>query len=224
MSLESELYKEMRAFKRWAAKYYPECNEEHDNGEWEDGGGRSHFAEMVSAAYKVISDVPSGSASASLIDAMLFAVARDNECENLADELVGHVDWFTLLANASLSSCYINAQWQFAKRVGLVAGCESLVFSFLGSSDEYTSRMALQTLADVYPSRAEEYAELFWNRGLYEVGSYGDEYQKIMALHVLDQIGSDKLGEYVDKALATSYVYLKRNAEALKGGGSYCEE
>ena len=210
-----KLYKEIELFKKWASKHYPECDEEHDNGEWEFGVN-SHFDEMVSAARGVITNIDFEDADENLIDAMLFVVARDNESEILADELLKHEGWFSLLATRSLDSKYINARWQFAKRVGEVDCCKKLVYEFIKSDDEYTSRMALQTMADISPDKAEEYAVLFWNRGKYEEGSYEDEYQKIMVLHVLYRIKSKKLEEYLDKAMLSSYIHLKNNAEEIR--------
>lgn len=210
-----KLYKEIELFKKWANKHYSECNEEHDNGEWELGVN-SHYDEMVSAAREVITSIDFEDADENLIDAMLFVVARDNESEILADELLKHEGWFSLLATRSLDSKYINARWQFAKRVGEVDCCKKLVYEFIKSDDEYTSRMALQTMADISPDKAEENAVLFWNRGKYEEGSYEDEYQKIMVLHVLYKIKSEKLEEYLDKAMLSSYEHLKNNAEEIR--------
>jgi len=154
------LYKKVNKFRKWAQKHFPECDEEHDNGEWEFGVD-SLFDEMVSAAGEVILHTDHEDADEDLIDAMLYVVARDNECENLADILLKHEGWFSLLATRSLDSKYINAQWQFAKRVGEIECCKMLVYEFIESDNEYTSRMALQTLADISPDKAEEYAELF---------------------------------------------------------------
>lgn len=75
--------------------------------------------------------------------------------------------------------------------------------------------MSLQAMAEIDPVKAEEYALKFWNRGKYPIGSYGDEYQKIMVLHVLDAVGSDSLSEYLDKAMEMPYIYLRENAENL---------
>ena len=209
-----KLYREIKAFTLWANNSFPEWDEEHDNGEWEIGVD-NHFDEMVSAAAKVITNISFEDADEFLIDAMLFAVARDNECEILADELLKHEGWFTHLAKRSLNSKYINAEWQFAKRVGKIEGCRKLIYDFIESEHEYISRMALQTMADIDPEKAEEYAILFWNRGKYPQGSYEDEYQKIMALHVLHIIGSKMLKEYLNKELLTSYEYLMENAERI---------
>ena len=211
---KKNLYREIRSFKRWAEKYYPDRDEENDNGEWEIGTD-NHFDEMVDAALKVIENINSSDAGEDLIEALLFSIARDNECERLADELRNHEDWFELLAGKSLGTKYINAQWQLAKRVGEFENCKELIYKFIESDNEYTSRMSLQALAEIDPERAEEYAINFWNRGKYPEGSYEDEYQKIMALHVLYSIGSDKLAEYREKALVSPYKWLKANAEQM---------
>ena len=210
-----KLYREIKAFTLWADNNFPMWDEEHDNGEWEIGTD-NHFDEMVSAAGEVISNTDFADADEGLIDAMLFVVARDNESEILADELLKHEGWFTLLAKSSLGSKYVNAQWQFAKRIGEIEECKTLVYDFIKSDHEYTSRMALDTMADIYQDKAEEYAVLFWDRGKYPEGSYEDEYQKIMTLHVLHRIGSMRLEEYLDKAMLTSYKYLKENAEEIR--------
>lgn len=91
----------------------------------------------------------------------------------------------------------------------------NLIFVFIESDYEYTSRMALNTMVDLKPDHAEEYAIRFWNRGKYPEGSYEDEYQKIMALRVLEKIQSTKLEEYLEKAIKSEYKWLKENAEEI---------
>ena len=124
------LYKEIRAFRLWADKYYPDRSEENDNGEWEFGVN-SHFNEMLSAAILIVSETDSAEADEKLIDSLLFVVARDNESEILADELLKHKDWFELLARKSTDTQYINAQWQFAKRLASCDLCKDLVYVLL---------------------------------------------------------------------------------------------
>lgn len=98
---------------------------------------------------------------------MLFVIARDNECEELVEEkLVLCRDWFELLAKKSIGSKYVNAEWQFAKHLGDCEGCDpELIFSFIKSEYEYTSRMALWTMVELKPECAERYAFEFWDCG-----------------------------------------------------------
>jgi hypothetical protein len=220
------LEKKVKKFKKWARKNHPECDEQNDNGEWEYGPSFD-FDDMREAAMVVIRNCDalttekadcSPAEFDTLVDNLLYAIARDNESEIIADELVKYPAWFQLLTERSIGSIYINAGWQFAKRIGECKECDKqLIFHFLESEDEYTSRMALGALADIYPDKAEEYAERFWNRGKYSEGTYEDEYQKIMALIVLQKVGSPKLQEYVEKALLTEYEFLTEWAEEMKG-------
>ena len=148
---------------------------------------------------------------------MLFVIARDNECEELVEEkLVLCRDWFELLARKSIGSKYVNAEWQFAKHLGDCAGCDpELLFLFIKSEYEYTSRMALQTMAELKPEFAEHYAFEFCDRGKYPAGSLEDEYQKIMALHVLAKLNSPRLEAYLERAKQSDYKWLRKNAEEL---------
>lgn len=210
-----ELYREIEIFSKWAETYYPEWSEQNDNGEWEMGRD-SHFYEMCDAAVNVINEHESSKADEKTIDSLLFVIARDNECEVIIDKLTLHKDWFELLAKKGIGSKYVNAEWQFAKYLGECKECDqNLIFAFIESDYEYTSRMALNTMADLRPDCAEEYAIRFWNRGKYPEGSYEDEYQKIMALRVLEKIQSTKLEEYLEKSLKSEYKWLKENAEEI---------
>ena len=75
-----KLYKEINMFLKWADKYYHDWSEENDNGEWEMGFD-NHFSEMCEAAVSVISECKCENANERLIDALLFVIARDNECK-----------------------------------------------------------------------------------------------------------------------------------------------
>lgn len=215
MDIIDEFYKEIDIFLKWADKYYPNWSEENDNGEWEMGVD-SHFDEMRDAAINIIKEYKYSNVDDKLIEALLFAIARDNECEIIIQELINYNDWYELLAKKSIGSKYVNAEWQFAKYLGECKRCnQELIFSFIDSSYEYTSRMALSTMAEINPKYAEQYAIKFWNRGKYSEGSYEDEYQKIMALRVLEKIKSPKLEEYIEKALQSNYKWLVENAEEI---------
>ena len=87
-----------------------------------------------------------------------------------------------------------------------------MVFEFLETGDEYTERLALKSLAYLYPDEAEKYAIDFWNRNKFE----NDEYQKIMVLHVLYTIQSSKLKQYLDLAEQSDYKWLKENAKEIR--------
>lgn len=205
------LHEKVTAFRLWAKRNYPQITEETDNGEW---CFCREFKEMCSYASVVINEVSADEATEQMIDDLLYVIARDNECPMIIGELEDFDRWFSLLCRRCIHTGYINAKWQFAEHLPNYGGNDDLkemVFDFLSAGDEYTERMALKALADIYPERAEQYAVAFWERNKYE----NDEYQKIMALHVLYQIRSARLPYYLELAEKSDYRYLKENAKEI---------
>ncbi|MDE5763919.1 MAG: hypothetical protein K2I00_03030 [Ruminococcus sp.] len=208
---ENKLHLKVNAFKIWAKTNYPEITEDNDNGEW---CFCDEFDEMYESALSIIQKSSASNATEQIINDLLYAIARDNECENIVEVLVDYDDWFALLCRYSLKSPYTNAKWQFAvklKNYKCSNDLKDLIFEFLSTGDEYTERLALQSLAYIYPEQAEKYAVEFWNRNKYEY----DEYQKIMVLHVLYQIHSPNLKLYLEMAENLNYKYLKENAQEI---------
>ena len=212
------LYEKVDIFKSWAKQNYPEKTEEDDNGEWEIGGP---LDDMVDAVLMVFKNIKCDNATEKLISDILYVIARDNECEIVISELLRYEEWFLLLCRECLDYEYTNAKWQFAKYLAdyskLEGDSKELIFRFVESDDEYTSRMALNTLGKLYPDKAEEYAVRFWERNKYEEGSYEQEYQKIMVLWVLKDINSPKLNHYLELAEKSPYKYLRENADEIRG-------
>lgn len=204
------LHKSVRKFKRFQKRYYPQITEEHDNGEWEIG--HTQWEDMNRAYLEIIEKYTTESVGKELIDDMLYVIARDSECSHLLIRTLDYPQWFEVLCQHSISSDYYNVKWQFAEQLGNYKGesdIKELLFSFIESGDEYTERMALQSLCEHFPKQAEEYAVKFWNRNIYNE----DEYQKIMALYALHRINSPLLKQYIAKAYETEYGYLKEWAE-----------
>ena len=208
---EEALHTKVNRFKAWTKENFPAFSEEDDNGEW---CFCDEFYEMYDCSMAIIRNLATGEATEQMIDDLLYVIARDNECETLLQELEEHSEWFSLLCRRCLQTGYTAAKWQFAKHLPNYRGgdgLEKLIYDFLETGDEYTERMALQALAEIYPEQAERYAVDFWERKKYEY----DEYQKIMVLHVLFQIHSPKLPHYLALAKQSEYRYLRENAEEL---------
>lgn len=211
-----DLHVKVQLFQKWAKETHPDITEDNDNGEW---CFCSEFDDMFSSAMELIQKTPASLATDQMINDLLYAIARDNECEIIVQEAGKYNDWFSLLCRKSLQSPYTNAKWQFAKELKNHNNNDSLIdliFDFLSTEDEYTERMALESLAFIDPDQAEKYAIVFWNRGKYPKGSYEDEYQKIMALHVLHKVNSASLEKYLDIAEQSDYHYLKINAQEIR--------
>lgn len=209
---EKNLHTKVTAFKLWAKQNYPQMTEKADNGEW---CFCLEFDDMRSYSIAVINEVSADEATEQMVDDLLYVIARDNECSTVIEELEKCDHWFSLLCRCCINTEYINAKWQFAEHLHSYKGKDNLqemVYDFLSAEDEYTERLALKALADIYPECAEQYAIEFWERNKYEY----DEYQKIMVLHVLYQIHSAKLPYYLELAKMSDYKYLKENAEAIQ--------
>ena len=104
---ENKLHIKVKAFKSWAKSNYPEITEDNDNGEW---CFCDEFDEMTLYALSIIQECPAASATKQIIDDLLYAIARDNECETIIDELTAHSEWFSLLCRHSLKAHYTNAK------------------------------------------------------------------------------------------------------------------
>lgn len=209
---ELELHSSVERFKNYQKKIFPDITEDNDNGEWVFG---FEFDDIRNAYLQVINSIPSNQATDVLVDDLLYIIARDNECSSLMVDTLRHPEWFSLLCKSCLQTQYTNAKWQFAEHLHEYRDgneIRDLIFSFLETGDEYTERMALQSLSEIYPEHIERYAVSFWDRQKYDA----DEYQKMMVLYVLDKVNSPLLKQYLALADKTEYQYLKEYAEKIR--------
>lgn len=214
---ESRLHKSVARFVKRADKDYPDWSERHDNGEWEID--LDEFYDMCNVIFEIIETISCDEATEQMLDDILFGIARDNECSRIIEVLLKFPEWYALLCRQVLSTDYINAKWQFAESLRDYNGkneIKDLIFDFLRVDDEYTQRLALKSLAYIYPDKAEKYAVQFWHRDKYKDDAYASEYQKIMALHVLHMIDSSVLEKYLNLADKSEYYYLKENAKEIR--------
>ncbi len=217
VNYEKKLHKTVVKFIKRANKDYPDWSESHDNGEWEID--LNEFDDMCNVISEIIENTSCDEATEQMVDDILFGIARDNEGSLIVCKLLEYSGWYSLLCKKSLATDYINAKWQFAeslKDYKSKDGTQDLIFDFLQVDNEYTQRLALQSLAYIYPDKAEEYAIDFWWRDKYKDDAYASEYQKIVALHVLHIINSNELEKYLDLADKSEYYYLKENAREIR--------
>lgn len=213
ITLEYELHSKVENFKKWALRNYPLITEDMDNGEWELDS--KEFHSMYDCAIKTIEMYNDKIINSKLADDLLYSIARDNECSRIINYLIEFPKAYSQLCTQCLQTNYTNAKWQFAESLKDYKGNDDfshIIFSYLDTGDEYTERMALMSLAHLYPNQAEDYAIKFWNRNKYE----NDEYQKIMVLHVLYKIKSFYLEKYLDLAENSNYMYLIQNAKEIR--------
>lgn len=209
------LNKEVRIYKKWVYKHYSEMTEDTDNGEYL----APSFDRMRESAISFVKNVEVKDISETDLDSILYCVARDNECECLADLISSQKEQFKYLIERCIDSIYTTAKWQLVKRLPVYKEDSSItdwIFKYINVDDEYTQRMSLSVLSEIDHRKAEQYAIKFWERDKYKGDAYCEEYQKIMALNVLYKIKSDKLSKYIEAARQLDFVYLKENADEIE--------
>ena len=210
---EKKLHESVCNFKKWAQRNYPEWSEENDSGEWEPRS--AEFGEMIYNIIEIIENTSCSSATKQMTDDILFGIARDDECGMIMAKLSAYPEWYSFLCKRCPETGYINAKWQFAASLKDYSGDDDLretVFRFLEAGGEYTERMALMSLAHIYPDKAEKYAIDFW-----EKNKFGDnEYRKMMVLDVLCKIRSPKAEHYLELAVRSEHKRLRENAEKIR--------
>lgn len=174
--------------RRWVAAY---PSVEPRSAEWE-----SEFpawGEVYAAARTIVSVRPAASWSAVDVDDMLFAIARDNEEEAVADVCGAVPAILLMLADAAVDRGEQDARWQIAAQLGNHAEhrtqAVALLLRLICDDDEYVRRRALLAVGALRADEAEGCAERAW--------ASGEEYQRIAALQVLVDLTSSRLAHYL---------------------------
>ena len=178
---------EVERFRDWAATYPLESR----SGEWECD--YDHWRDLWRAFHSYItSNAPSSSNDETISD-VIYAIARDNEMEELVLDLSKTQAWFLFVLPAVLICNEADARWQFAKAIGgqilPFDVAEHALLQLVVDQNEYVSRMALRALGQIGSNFTELYCERAW--------ATNQEYQRIMVLWALKAKGSSRLPEYV---------------------------
>lgn len=154
MSLEAEVTK----FRDWAA------GEAQDYGEWETAYDEWHnlYSAVEAILYKPTLDE-------SEVQLLLYALARDNECEFIRGMLEDYPEHGLRLAAAAVTYPEYEARWQAADFLGRIETLEAkeLLRRFVEDSDEYVRRRALLAAQEHDPTFAEEVARHWVESPLY---------------------------------------------------------
>ncbi len=147
------------------------------------------------------------------IDDIMYAIARDNECNLLIEKLSADKPLLLFLATKAINSEEKDAKWQFAEALGELPvdyknNAEELLLIFVNDQDEYVSRRALIALGRIKSSHAGALAERAWNSGL--------EYQKIAALWVFKEISFPRLAHFLDMAAQDESTHVTKNADEIR--------
>lgn len=206
-SLRSALEQEVARFKTWARDYGP-----NPSGEWE-----CDYPDWT-ALYNSVSQFITASKvedwDKSVVALLLYTIARDNECENLAEHLQADMDKLQVLAKAAVQSCERDAKWQLAEQLALcndrLDAAESLLLDLQADDDEYVKLRALMALGKIKSSQVENLVGTAWETG--------DEYQRMSVLHALWNVQSKQLSSYLDLAHADGRPYLTAFANRILRG------
>lgn len=149
--------------------------------------------------------------------ALLYAVARDNECQTLAGALRERPEALFALADASFDCGEHHARWQLADQLGrledLAARAEPLVLRFANDEHEYVRRRALQSLARLKSAATERVALECWSRP-----DESRPWARMMALWSLHRIRSPTLERLLVEAEQDPNPYLSDFAKRVRLG------
>ena len=193
---------EVQNFKTWADGYPVQTR----SAEWEchyENWGRLHAAVL-----NFVEATPPANWSATDVDNLLYAIARDNELEYLVEQIAKTPDLLLQLSLLSVQSSESAAKWQLASWLAKLDAqhprAEAILLVLVDDKNEYVSRRALLALGDLQSVKTEALAERAWNTG--------QEYQRIAALWALKSVSSLKLDTYIAEAMEDGRKYLVHNA------------
>ncbi|MFC4217202.1 HEAT repeat domain-containing protein [Pseudophaeobacter arcticus] len=198
-----EFQHEIKRFKDWASRSL------HETAEWELQ--YPDWPRFEVSFFAFLNETDSTNWDRQTWDDVLYAVARDNECENFIDKISEDVPVLVSLAQKAVKSDETQAKWQIAEYLGCVAElevAEPLLLSFVKDSDEYVRRRALNALSVIGSQETEKLAVLAWESG--------QLYQRIGALHALSNIGSSQLVHFLKLAEQDGRHHLMTNVSKLR--------
>ena len=197
-----ELHQQVTKFKHWAA------TADRRSGEWECD--YEHWHDLWASASDTIIAYQDGAIPNAEADDLLFALARDNECEHVREKLLSSPELITTLAKRAVVSGDADAKWQIAISVAeaQLPDAADLLRPFLTDADEYVRRRALMAIAPFSPKEAEGLA----------IKNLDDrfEYTRIAALHVLHTVRSGHLEAGLDRLASDPNKYVRQNVEELR--------
>jgi hypothetical protein len=203
---------EVARFQQWAKAYPPGAR----FGEWECN--YADWAPLYEAVLVFVRTRPFESWSAEELEAVLYAIARDNESQHLVGQIrEGHAECLVPLAEAAVEMGEPDAKWQLAEELGDLgqAGgeAERLLVRLAGDGAEYVRRKAGQALARIGSASAEEVALAAWHRP-----DECQQWARMMALWCLHRVASPHLTRLLDDAERDERPYLSAYAKRIRNG------
>ena len=203
----ASLTAEINKFKAWAAAYHYA-----GIGEWECNYG--NWRDLYRVFERFIYHIPFQLWTQETIDLILYAIARDNDIEELIDVVARDPERLIFLAERAVTSTERDAKWQFAVALGRVDQqlypTEALLTRLMDDENEYVRRRALHALADIGSAKVTEMVKPAWESN--------HEYQRMTVLYALWKIDSPLLIEYLEQAMSDGRTYLMNYAQRIRAG------
>ncbi len=218
----ADLMAEVGRFRTWAGSDPPATRSReqtlyHADGEWECD--YPHWPELYAAVMEHVAASPPEVWSDEQLQAVLYALARDNEGERLGEEIrLHHPTTLIALAKAALLDGEFEARWQLADQLGQLerdlGEVERLLLTLVRDEDEYVRRCALKSLARIDSPSAEQLALEAWHKP-----DEHQEWARMMALDCLHRIGSPHLERLLAEAARDERQHLRDFARRIQQGG-----
>jgi hypothetical protein len=205
----SELKVEIDRFRLWADAQPGRF------GEWECD--YPDWGPLYEAVLLFVTTQPFQKWSTVELNAVLYAVARDNECQHLAWEIRHNPELLLSLAKAAADCGEPDAKWQLAEELGQLGQggreVELVLLTLASDADEYVRRRSLQALARLRSPAVEQLALAEWHRP--------DEHQQWVRMNVLwclHRVGSSLLEPLLLEAERDDRPYLCAYAKRVRQG------
>ena len=145
------------------------------------------------------------------IDLILYALSRDNECENIMAMLEEHPLNGMSVARVGVTYPDTDARWQVAEFLGTRDDDEgrALLRRMVIDDDEYVRRRALLAIVRIDPMFAEATASTWL--------CAEHEYARLAALTVLHEVGSAGLKDATDRLKDDPSPYVRKKVAEIQG-------
>ncbi|WP_338791885.1 hypothetical protein [Bernardetia sp. MNP-M8] len=204
-----KIFNEIEKFKKWADAY-SDIPQDERGGEWECD--YSDWTIIWTEFETFLNDSHYSNWTDEDINNILYIIARDNECNSIVELISEQPATFEFIAKKGLGFNSNDAKWQIVEllyKLDDQIKAESLTEKYLLQNIEYVSRMAIKTLGKLKSRLTEEYCEKAWD---WKKSDPMSEYQRMMALTVLFEFGSDLTMKYIDLAKEDGREYLVSQA------------
>lgn len=189
---------EIKRFREWASRV------RHHSAEWELE--YPDWPRFEVAVFSFLNETDSAKWETQDRHDLLYAVARDNECEKFIERISEDQSLLNKFAFEAMKSDERDAEC--LGRVGDLELAEPILQLFVDDADEYVRRRSLTALSVLGSKETERLAVLAWETGRL--------YPRIGALHALSKIGSPRLEHFLELAKQDGRAHLLANASELQ--------